>query len=340
MTYWIAHSSSPVSSTSVPPFVAFGHPYHLPLWGVSTIIAMLVLLYLLVIAAPLLLPFYLARRIFRGSSVGPENKALRIYSYLLVLSAFLAMWMPDGTKIDFDAAVSAAFSTARFMFIPLGIYWCSMNTWKWVWLWRVVALLGWVLCAMWLVAVLLFLGHNPPKGMMVLYALAILWLLPAVVILTRSSLRRPPGTAMIAPPNKSTQTLKRIVVGGLFVFLFGFMIFIIVPKAFYLIYLHNEGETIGGLRAIRSALTIYKEDRHGQYPSDLAALTEGGKYLVRIPVAKASSHHQDSSAVLLGSNPNDEGGWLYDNVKGNANFGSVWVNCTHTDSSQNTWNSY
>ena len=131
------------------------------------------------------------------------------------------------------------------------------------------------------------------------------------------------------------------IIAGIFGLLFlGLMIFVVVPKALDLIYRHNEGATIGGLNAIRSALRIYKDDMQGQYPSDLAVLTKGGTYLLNIPVVKYSSHHGDSSAVHFGTRPDDAGGWLYDNVTGDANFGSVWVNCTHTDYRRNAWNSY
>ena len=134
--------------------------------------------------------------------------------------------------------------------------------------------------------------------------------------------------------------VKRIIVGTLGILLLGFMIFIVVPFYRGMIGRHNEGETRGNLGSIRSALSLYHDEMHGQYPSDLAALTVGGKYLTDIPNAKGSSHHSDSSAVRLGTNPDDAGGWLYDNVKGDANFGSVRVNCTHTDSRGRSWTSY
>ena len=51
------------------------------------------------------------------------------------------------------------------------------------------------------------------------------------------------------------------IIAGIFGLLFlGLMIFVVVPKALDLIYRHNEGATIGGLNAIRSALRIYKDD--------------------------------------------------------------------------------
>lgn len=94
-------------------------------------------------------------------------------------------------------------------------------------------------------------------------------------------------------------TLRKLGVALLGVLLVG-LAGLALPKARKLIYLHNEGETNGNLRAIRSALSIYRDDRHGQYPPDLAALTKGGIYLSKIPVAKYSSHHWDSSEVHQG----------------------------------------
>lgn len=99
-------------------------------------------------------------------------------------------------------------------------------------------------------------------------------------------------------------------------------------------------QTVGHLGALRSALSIYYGDLEGVYPRSLDALTVNGKYLKDIPDAKVPGAHQASSSVLLGKTPDDAGGWLYNNVQGDANVGNVMVNCTHTDYKGSTWVSY
>lgn len=102
----------------------------------------------------------------------------------------------------------------------------------------------------------------------------------------------------------------------------------------------NEGAAKGGLGSIRSALSIYYGDLEGQYPSDLAALTVGGKYLANLPKAKAPHYHRDSSAVRYGKAADDAGGWLFNNITGDADRGTVLINCTHTDTRGSVWTVY
>lgn len=102
----------------------------------------------------------------------------------------------------------------------------------------------------------------------------------------------------------------------------------------------TEGATRGNLGAIRSALSIYYGDLEGRYPVDMLTLTVAGKYLEKIPPAKTPKHHWESAKVRHGPAPDDSGGWLYDNVPTDSNFGSVWVNCTHTDVRGEVWTGY
>lgn len=98
--------------------------------------------------------------------------------------------------------------------------------------------------------------------------------------------------------------------------------------------------TLGNLNAIRSAVSLYYGDNDKRYPRDLTDLTEQGKYLASIPEAKLGLYHPSSSAVHLGAGSNDSGGWLYNNVPSNANFGTVLINCSHSDWKGNEWTSY
>jgi uncharacterized RDD family membrane protein YckC len=107
----------------------------------------------------------------------------------------------------------------------------------------------------------------------------------------------------------------------------------------------EDFNTRGRLGSIRSALSIYYGDMEGQYPDDLASLTAGAKYLSSMPVAETGDIHPDSNRVRAYPSRSqasgaDEGGWGYANDPSGADFGSIWVNCSHTDSKGTAWNSY
>ncbi|MDE2292510.1 MAG: type II secretion system protein [Elusimicrobia bacterium] len=123
----------------------------------------------------------------------------------------------------------------------------------------------------------------------------------------------------------------------------GILAAIAIPKFASLIRKSNEGATKGNLGALRSALTIYYGDMDGTYPSDPSSLTIGGKYLSSIPTAKTPNYHNDSSTIILGSvetGITDVGGWIYDDAPGDATYGGIYVNCTHTDTKGSTWAGY
>lgn len=101
-----------------------------------------------------------------------------------------------------------------------------------------------------------------------------------------------------------------------------------------------EPGTRGNLGAIRSALSIYYDDAGKAYPSTLEPLTLAGKYLPRIPKTVSLQRHADSNAVHLGRISDDAGGWLYNNDPKDESFGSILVNCTHTDSRGTRWTDY
>jgi uncharacterized RDD family membrane protein YckC len=102
-----------------------------------------------------------------------------------------------------------------------------------------------------------------------------------------------------------------------------------------------EGTTQSDLGAIRSALSIYYGDMDGQYPADPLSLTAGGKYLKAIPMTSLKPYHPENSNIRSGKTPEDTGGWLYDNDPGDKEgFGSVSVDCTHTDHKGRAWSEY
>jgi prepilin-type N-terminal cleavage/methylation domain-containing protein len=124
----------------------------------------------------------------------------------------------------------------------------------------------------------------------------------------------------------------------------GILAAIAIPKFAELIRKSGEGATKGNLGSIRSALTIYYGDMEGNYPTDPAALTIAGKYLSSIPLAKTPNYHTDNSAVRLGdmtvNTEDDSGGWIYDSAPTDQYYGTVFVNCTNTDTKGSRWLSY
>jgi prepilin-type N-terminal cleavage/methylation domain-containing protein len=122
----------------------------------------------------------------------------------------------------------------------------------------------------------------------------------------------------------------------------GILAAIAIPKFAELIRKSGEGASKGNLGAIRSSLSIYYGDMEGQYPAQLAALTIAGKYLSVVPNAKTPNYHLDTSVENDGviTAESGTGGWNYDNTFGDANYGSMIVNCSHTDSKGTIWTTY
>ena len=120
----------------------------------------------------------------------------------------------------------------------------------------------------------------------------------------------------------------------------GILAAIAIPKFANLIRKSGEGASKGNLGSIRSALSIYYGDMEGQYPADLASMTVAGKYLASVPVAKAPNYHTDASTLLEATAITDASGWMYDNIVTDPNLGTLWVNCTHTDTKGTTWTTY
>ncbi len=130
----------------------------------------------------------------------------------------------------------------------------------------------------------------------------------------------------------------------------GILAAIAVPKFAELIRKSQEGSTKGNLGALRSTLAVYYGDMEGAYPTDLNALTIAGKYLSTIPTATTPNYHAANN--LSGGwhggcapgfqSPDDftARGWAYCATPGDAFFGILEVNCTHTDSKGSIWTGY
>ena len=123
----------------------------------------------------------------------------------------------------------------------------------------------------------------------------------------------------------------------------GILAAIAIPKFAELIRKSQEGSTKGNLGSIRSAISIYYGDMEGQYPADPASMTQGGHYMSVIPNAKTPNYHAELNAAYLGSQAGgiqETGGWIYDSVMTDSTFGSLFVDCGHTDTKGNMWSSY
>jgi len=127
----------------------------------------------------------------------------------------------------------------------------------------------------------------------------------------------------------------------------GILAAVAIPKFANLMRKASEGSCKGNLGAIRSALSIYYGDMEGQYPGTPAALTIGGKYMTAMPAAKTPDYHAASASIYLQSQPMAglpaEGGWFYYDVAGVttwSTWGSIQVNCVHTDTKGSVWSSY
>lgn len=119
-----------------------------------------------------------------------------------------------------------------------------------------------------------------------------------------------------------------------------FALSLALPGLLSLVRVSCEGASKGNLGAIRSALSIYYGDMEGYYPLTPEALTVSGKYLSTIPKATKLRVHPDSAQIAYGRQPDDAGGWFYDNVPGDYNYGTLWINCTHTDAKGSAWTAY
>ena len=121
----------------------------------------------------------------------------------------------------------------------------------------------------------------------------------------------------------------------------GILAAIAIPKFADLIRKSNEGSTKGNLGTLKGALSVYYGQNEGLYPADnLTSMTVNGTYLSNIPPAFMPPFHAKATTVATGAAVNDSGAWMYDNVSTDVTYGSVWANCSHTDTKGTAWNAY
>ena len=130
----------------------------------------------------------------------------------------------------------------------------------------------------------------------------------------------------------------------------GILAAIAIPKFAELIRKSREGTTKGNLGALRGALSIYYGDMEGGYPVDLGSLASNAKYMAVLPTANVPDYHGANSLFggwHGGCSPNfssgddfNARGWGYCATPGDPLFGTIVVNCTHTDSKGVIWTTY
>lgn len=133
----------------------------------------------------------------------------------------------------------------------------------------------------------------------------------------------------------------------LVVAIIGLLAAIAVPKFGNLVTKAKEASVRGKLGTLRSALSLYYADNEGYYGdggTGIGFLI--GKYMDEMPSIELNHHHPGAS----GARPNllalaDIGwtqgyAWVY-GAPGlgipNPLYGTIWVQCTHTDSKGVTW---
>ena len=128
----------------------------------------------------------------------------------------------------------------------------------------------------------------------------------------------------------------------------GILAAVIAPRIPDFVNKAKEGRTKGNLGGLRSTLNIYYGDQAGMFPVDtLASLVP--RFIKTIPEAEVPRFHPASSAVAEDApgdtparlTPDDVGGWIYERVMTEANWGDIGVNCNaHFESGGKGWSAF
>lgn len=126
----------------------------------------------------------------------------------------------------------------------------------------------------------------------------------------------------------------------------GVLVFFVVPKAREIQLLYGEVQNRDGLRLLRKALSQH-HIAAGRLPDDPRALTQDARYgMPRIPnlwdTWGAGFPHHATSGVTIRREMEftDTGAWAYIAPSAKASQGTIYVDCTHTDSLGTLWTSY
>ena len=131
--------------------------------------------------------------------------------------------------------------------------------------------------------------------------------------------------------------------------LVGIMAAVSIPQLSQLANKSQEGSNLGNLGSLRAGSSIFYGDTEGTYPQQLADLVP--KHVPQIPVLKLKDHAATAevaaydASVCSGRDVDptkikDTGKWGYVSDPKAPCWGTVFVDCTHTDSKQKPWVSY
>ena len=125
----------------------------------------------------------------------------------------------------------------------------------------------------------------------------------------------------------------------------GVLSMVLVPQFANLVRKANEATTKGNLASLRGALAMYYGDRD-RYPTDDLTSLVSGKFIKAVPRAYVEPwHHPNNqvsagnSATLLASDANQHA-WFYYSDPNDPRFGTLLVNCIHTDLKGTVWTTY
>lgn len=109
---------------------------------------------------------------------------------------------------------------------------------------------------------------------------------------------------------------------------------IAVPKLSLMVLKTKEKANITNLNIIRESLRLYYAG-NAEYPSDLNSLYP--KYISKIPeLSIPNTEHEKTSMVRIAYSTydiTDSGMWAYVAISTSSDFGYVFIDCDHTDSS-------
>lgn len=105
----------------------------------------------------------------------------------------------------------------------------------------------------------------------------------------------------------------------------------------------RETTTKSRLGLLRTHIAMYLGNKL-RYPQDLGILADA-RYLGQqsLPYAETYPHHEPSNAVIYVKSKaslTDAGGWAYVNNPADPEFGHLFINCSHADSSGQKWNEW
>lgn len=139
------------------------------------------------------------------------------------------------------------------------------------------------------------------------------------------------------PASSMLDWLSTISVLGL---VLGILFLVVYPGFSGLFRKSAEGKIKGDLAGLRAAVEYYRKAK-GAYPLRLEQVARLAPIPMLWPSGSGVPHDANNEVVVRGSRGSgDSGHWGYVADKSAADFGRVYVDCTHTDTRGSAWTSY